>query len=73
MTDGVAWAYETDSVDKAVKIMSERQVRRLPVSLRLRQESELPCQLRWEWELESVCVGPFAVFPRLFRRGGGRW
>ena len=31
MTDGVAWAYETDSVDKAVKIMSERQVRRLPV------------------------------------------
>jgi len=31
MTAGVAWAYETDSVDKAVKIMSERQVRRLPV------------------------------------------
>ncbi len=31
MTTGVAWAYETDSVDKAVKIMSERQVRRLPV------------------------------------------
>ncbi len=31
MTSGVAWAYETDSVDKAVKIMSERQVRRLPV------------------------------------------
>jgi CBS domain-containing protein len=31
MTDGVAWAYDTDSVDKAVKIMSERQVRRLPV------------------------------------------
>ena len=31
MTSGVAWAYETDSVEKAVKIMSERQVRRLPV------------------------------------------
>lgn len=31
MTDGIAWAYEDDSVDKAVKIMSERQVRRLPV------------------------------------------
>jgi CBS domain-containing protein len=31
MSSGVAWAYETDSVDKAVKIVSERQVRRLPV------------------------------------------
>ena len=31
MSDGIAWAYEDDSVDKAVKIMSERQVRRLPV------------------------------------------
>src|SRR6187402_2282888 len=31
MSDGIAWAYEDDSVDKAVKIMSECQVRRLPV------------------------------------------
>ena len=31
MTDGIAWAYEDDSVEKAAKIMSERQVRRLPV------------------------------------------
>ena len=31
MTTGVAWAYETDSVEKAVKIMSEKQVRRLPI------------------------------------------
>ena len=31
MSDGIAWAYEDDSVDKAVMIMSERQVRRLPV------------------------------------------
>ena len=31
MSDGIAWAYEDDSVDKAVKIMSERQVRRLPI------------------------------------------
>ena len=31
MSDGIAWAYEDDSVDKAVKIMSEHQVRRLPV------------------------------------------
>ncbi|MES2958384.1 MAG: CBS domain-containing protein [Pseudomonadota bacterium] len=31
MSDGIAWAYEDDSVDKAVKIMGDRQVRRLPV------------------------------------------
>ena len=31
MSEGIAWAYEDDSVDEAVKIMSERQVRRLPV------------------------------------------
>ena len=31
MSDGVAWAYEDNSVEEAVKIMSERQVRRLPV------------------------------------------
>ena len=29
-SEGVAWAYEDDSVDEAAKIMSERQVRRLP-------------------------------------------
>jgi CBS domain-containing protein len=31
MSDGIAWAYEDESVEQAVKIMSERQVRRLPV------------------------------------------
>lgn len=31
MSEGVAWAYEEDSVEQAVKLMSERQVRRLPV------------------------------------------
>ena len=31
MSDGVAWTYEDDSVEQAAKIMSERQVRRLPV------------------------------------------
>ncbi|WP_211163278.1 CBS domain-containing protein [Aromatoleum diolicum] len=31
MSDGVAWAFEDESVDQAVKIMSERQVRRLPI------------------------------------------
>ena len=31
MSEGVAWAYEDDSVEEAAKIMSERQVRRWPV------------------------------------------
>ena len=31
MSEGISWAYEDDTVDKAAKIMSERQVRRLPV------------------------------------------
>ena len=31
MSEGIAWAYEDNSVEQAAKIMSERQVRRLPV------------------------------------------
>jgi CBS domain-containing protein len=31
MSDGIAWAYEDDSVERAAEIMSEHQVRRLPV------------------------------------------
>ncbi len=31
MSEHVAWAYEDDSVEHAAAIMSERQVRRLPV------------------------------------------
>jgi CBS domain-containing protein len=31
MSEGVAWAYEDDSVEKAATIMSDCQVRRLPV------------------------------------------
>ena len=31
MSEGISWAYEDDSVEAAAKIMSERQVRRLPV------------------------------------------
>lgn len=31
MSEGIAWAYEDDSVEQAVEIMSKRQVRRLPV------------------------------------------
>jgi len=31
MSEGIAWAYDDDSVEDAAKIMSERQIRRLPV------------------------------------------
>ena len=31
MSEGIAWAYEDDSVEQAAKTMSEWQVRRLPV------------------------------------------
>ena len=31
MSEGVAWVYDTDSVDKAAGVMSQHQVRRLPV------------------------------------------
>ena len=31
MSEGIAWAFEDDSVEEAVKIMSKRQLRRLPV------------------------------------------
>lgn len=31
MSEGIAWAYEDDSVEHAAKIMSDRQIRRLPV------------------------------------------
>ena len=31
MSEGIAWAFEDDSVEKAAKIMSKCQVRRFPV------------------------------------------
>ena len=31
MTERIVWAYEDDSVDVAVKLMSEHQIRRLPI------------------------------------------
>lgn len=31
MTDGITWAYEDDTIERAAQIMSEHQVRRLPV------------------------------------------
>jgi CBS domain-containing protein len=31
MSEGITWAYEDDSVEDAAKIMSEHQIRRLPV------------------------------------------
>lgn len=37
MSKGIAWAYEDDSVEQAAMIMSEHQVRRLPVMNRDKQ------------------------------------
>jgi CBS domain-containing protein len=31
MSEGIVWAYEDDSVDVAVKLMSDHQIRRLPI------------------------------------------
>jgi CBS domain-containing protein len=31
MSEGVVWAYDTDSIEDAARLMSEHQVRRLPV------------------------------------------
>ena len=31
MSDGVRWAYEDDPVERAVEIMGEHQIRRLPI------------------------------------------
>ena len=31
MSNSILWAYENDSVEKATKIMSENQIRRLPI------------------------------------------
>jgi len=31
MSEGIVWAYEEDSVDDAAKLMSDRQIRRLPI------------------------------------------
>ena len=31
MSEGICWAYEDDSIEQAATIMSERQVRRLPI------------------------------------------
>jgi CBS domain-containing protein len=31
MSEGICWAYDDDTVERAAKLMSEKQVRRLPV------------------------------------------
>ncbi len=31
MSKGIIWAYDTDSVEKGAKLMSEHQIRRLPI------------------------------------------
>jgi CBS domain-containing protein len=49
MSDGVVWAYENDSVEDAAKLMSEHQIRRLPV---VNQDKRL---------VGIVALGDFAV------------
>ncbi len=49
MSEGIAWAFEDDSVEEAAKIMSKRQVRRLPV---VNREKRL---------VGIVALGDFAV------------
>lgn len=49
MSDGVVWAYENDSVEEAAKLMSEHQIRRLPV---VNQDKRL---------VGIVALGDFAV------------
>ena len=49
MAEGIAWVYEDDSVEQAAIIMSERQVRRLPV---VNREKRL---------VGIVALGDFAV------------
>jgi CBS domain-containing protein len=49
MSEGICWAYEDESVEQAAKIMSDRQVRRLPV---VNREKRL---------VGIVALGDFAV------------
>ena len=49
MSEGITWAYEDDSVEHAAEIMSEHQVRRLPV---VNREKRL---------VGIVALGDFAV------------
>jgi CBS domain-containing protein len=51
MTGGIFWAYEDESVEEAARIMSERQVRRLPV---VNRDKRL---------VGIVALGDFAVQP----------
>ena len=55
MSEGIAWAYEDDSVEQAATIMSERQVRRLPV---VDRDKRL---------VGIVALGDFAVKPSELR------
>ena len=46
MSEGIAWVYEDESVEQAAMIMSERQVRRLPVVNRRSEEHTSELQSR---------------------------
>ena len=51
MSRGICWAYEDDSVEVAARLMSERQVRRLPI---VNRDKRL---------VGIVSIGDFAVEP----------
>ncbi|MGE5524899.1 MAG: CBS domain-containing protein [Rhodospirillaceae bacterium] len=55
MSEGIAWAYEDDTVEHAAKIMSDHQVRRLPV---VNRDKRL---------VGIVALGDFAVDKREIR------
>lgn len=55
MTEGIVWAYESDTVEEAARLMSEHQVRRLPV---VNDEKRL---------VGIVALGDFAVESRDIR------
>lgn len=55
MSEGVRWAYSTDSTQEAARIMSENQIRRLPV---ISRDKRL---------IGMVSIGDFAVEPSEIR------
>ena len=61
MSDGIAWAYDDDSVEQAAKIMSERQVRRLPVVNRAKRLVGIVAL--GDFSVESTEVRPAAQAP----------
>jgi CBS domain-containing protein len=59
MSKGVAWAYEDDSVEQAAIIMSEHQVRRLPVMNR--EKRLVGIVALGDFAVQSSAAGPTAL------------